>query len=147
MYKTTLYIPVGISGQGKTRYGNKIRLNDSSVKMVSPDSVQGVVSHDATNEEIFEAMRKQASGYLKECYSVFFDASNLKQKYRQEVINDVGKYAEYIVGVYFPVNVESAKKNNRNRLLEMSDEDIQAMVQSVEKISFSEGFNSIWTVY
>lgn len=147
MYKTTLYIPVGISGQGKTTYGAKIQLENNSVKMVSPDSVKNLVSNDATNEEIFEAMRKQASEYLQKSYSVFFDASNLKQKYRQEVINDIGKYAEYIVGVYFPVNVESAKKNNRNRLLEMSDEDIEAMVQSVEKISFSEGFNSIWTVY
>lgn len=147
MYKTTLYIPVGISGQGKTTYGNKIRLENNSVKIVSPETVSELIKDETTTDKIFKAMREQASEYLRGSYSVFFDAPNLKQKYRQELIDDIGEYAEYIIGVYFPVNVESAKKNNQNRLLEMSDEDIENMVESMEKISFSEGFNSIWTVY
>lgn len=147
MYKITLYIPVGISGQGKTTYGNKITLENNSIKMVSPETVSDVLPNDASNAEVFDAMRKQASQFMKRGFSVFFDASNLKQKYRKEVIDELKKDAEFIVGVYFPVNVETAKENNKKRLIDMSDEEINTMLESMDKISFEEGFDCIWTVY
>jgi predicted kinase len=137
MYKKTLYIPVGITGQGKTTYGNKITLKDDSVKMISPETVKNLISSDATTEDIFEVMRQEAVKELQRGFSVFFDASNLKQKYREEVIKSVGLNAEYIVGVYFPAT----------RDVEVSEDDVDAMMNSLEKISFEEGFNSIWTVY
>lgn len=147
MYKITLYIPVGISGQGKTTYGNKITLENKSIKMVSPETVADQLGPNTSNAEIFEEMRKQASTLMRRGFSVFFDASNLKQKYRKEVIDELKKDAEFIVGVYFPVDVDTAKANNKKRLIDMSDEEIENMLSTMDKISFEEGFDSIWTVY
>lgn len=147
MYKKTLYIPVGISGQGKTSYANKIKSKDDSIKIVSIDTVWNELTKDASMDEVFKAMRKKAKEYLQHNYSVFFDAPNLKSKYRKEVIDDIGSYAEFIVGVYFPADVDSAKKNNEKRKVHVSDEEFEDMIQSMDGIDFGEGFNSIWTVF
>lgn len=144
MYKTTLYIPVGISGQGKSTYG--ISMNDS-VKVVSCDTINKSSKTDISTEETFELMREQAKEYLSQSYSVFFDAPNLKEKYRKELIKELGGYAEYVVGIYFPVDIQKAKQNNETRHVFLSDENLELMADSLEKIHFNEGFDTIWTLY
>lgn len=140
-YKTTLYIPVGIAGTGKTTYANRVKVENDSLQIVSADSVRELLPDTTDVESIFRAMRIQAKDFLEKGYSVFFDACNLKEKYRKEVISELGKSAEYVVGIYFPET--PSKKGLKN----LDDDFLEEMRSSLESINFGEGFDSIWTVY
>ena len=140
-YKTTLYIPVGIAGTGKTTYANRVKVETQSLEIVSKESVMELLPETASTEDVYRAMRVQAKDFLEKGYSVFFDACNLKEKYRKEIIDELSKSAEYVVGIYFPET--TTKKGLRN----LDDDFLAEMRNSLESINFGEGFDSIWTVY
>ena len=140
-YKTTLYIPVGIAGTGKTTYANRVKVENSALEIVSKESVEELLPETATTDDIYRAMRTQAKSFLEKGRSVFFDACNLKEKYRKELISELGKTAEYVLGIYFP------ETNTKRGLKNLDDAFLEKMRESLESIDFGEGFDSIWTVY
>ena len=82
----TLYIPIGISGSGKTTYGNKL-----NVSVVCPDDIRkeitGNISDQSNNSKVFSIYEKRLSNLAHKNKDVFASMTHLKYSYVKNTIN------------------------------------------------------------
>lgn len=82
----TLYIPIGISGSGKTTYGNKL-----NVSVVCPDDIRkeitGNISDQSNNSKVFSIYEKRLSNLAHKNKDAFASMTHLKYSYIKNTIN------------------------------------------------------------
>ena len=83
---STLYIPIGISGSGKTTYGNKLK-----AKVVCPDDIRrevnGSISDQSNSGKIFSIYEKKLADLANEGKDVFASMTHLRYSYIKNTIN------------------------------------------------------------
>lgn len=153
MYKKKLYIAIGISGQGKSTVANQMEMEDSSIVRVSSDEIReellgaDYVYQPSDNRRVFQVMNKKVKETLKEGYSVFYDATNLRKDFREDLIHEMLPYTDRIVALYFPVDIEKAQERNAKRTKRMVPSDVIArMGHSIELPEYAEGYDEITTI-
>lgn len=103
--KHTLYIPVGISGSGKSTYGEKLLAQQSELKIVCPDDIRkemtGSISDQSKNKQVFEEAFKRTEDFLHDDVSVYFSAMNTNKKTVQDLIKIADASGSEIVVILF----------------------------------------------
>lgn len=98
-----LYVPIGISGSGKTTVGNKIREAFSGVVVVCPDDerkrLTGNVSDQSRNDEVFSNCYGLVGKYLRQGTDVFFSATNLSGKDRKTLLKIAKSAGSFITAI------------------------------------------------
>ena len=83
---STLYIPIGISGSGKTTYGNKLK-----AKVVCPDDIRkevnGSISDQSNSSKVFSIYEKRMADLASKGEDVFASMTHLKYSYVKNTIN------------------------------------------------------------
>lgn len=100
-----LYVPIGISGSGKTTVGNMIvAASRTRVVVVCPDDerkrLTGNISDQSRNDEVFSNCHSLVGKYLRQGDDVFFSATNLSKKDRKtllKIAKDTGSFIMMIV--------------------------------------------------
>lgn len=122
--KPVLYVPVGMSGCGKTTYGEKL---DDAV-IVSSDLMRQEYFGDASiqfderygkdigecNAFIFSKVDERTSELLKAGRNVYYDATNLNPVFRKKLIQDF-KADAYMTAILFQVSPDTARDRNKQR--------------------------------
>lgn len=150
MYKSKLYIPIGISGQGKSTYSEKIKDVDPGVCVISSDQIRkelfgkGYKYNSKDNEIVFAVMNERTREKLMDGYSVYYDATNLEEKYRGQLIHEMLFYSNKIVGLYFPVDLELALRRNEDRESDYVPVSvIERMAKIIDRPKIKEGFDEM----
>lgn len=86
----TIYIPIGISGSGKSSYQKKFL---PKVNVICPDTIRkqltGDVSNQSMNTEVWIVAYDQLESYVIKGEDVYFSSTNLSTKAIDLVINKV----------------------------------------------------------
>ncbi len=92
-------------------------------------------------------MNQRVKEALKQGYSVFYDATNLRKDYRKNLIQEMFPYVDRVVALIFPVDIEKAQERNAKRIEGyVPSEVISQMGHSMELPEYSEGFDEITTI-
>ncbi len=153
MYKKKLYIAIGISGQGKSTVASQMEMENSSIVRVSSDEIReellgaDYVYQPSDNRRVFQVMNEKVKEALKEGYSVFYDATNLRKNYRKDLIEEMLPYTDRVVALVFPVDIEKAQARNAQRTKGIVPKEvISRMGHSMELPEYTEGFDEITTI-
>lgn len=86
----TIYIPIGISGSGKSSYQKRFL---PKVNVICPDTIRkqltGDVSNQSMNTEVWIVAYDQLESYVIKGEDVYFSSTNLSTKAIDLVINKV----------------------------------------------------------
>lgn len=145
-----LYIPIGISGCGKSTYANSLLKRDEKCMVHSSDSIRGEVYGDESCQDnprkIFQLMRERTLKSLKEGYSVVYDATNLKRRERITFIKEVRRNISnvHIKAILFlvPPEVCIERRNSENNR-KVPKEVILKQLTQFQVPYYDEGFDSI----
>ena len=90
----TVYIPVGISGSGKSRYYKKVlKTQDSKIKKICPDDIRkkftGDCSDQSMNMDVWMEAYHELEDFVSKKQSVFFSSTNLSIKSITKIIDTV----------------------------------------------------------
>ncbi len=154
--KPILAVMVGVSGSGKSTYGNGLKTslklsNGLDTKMVSTDDIRGELCNgdmtdQSKNGEVFSTARNRVSNGLKQGNNVIIDATSLTRKDRKLWI-DIGKMNGAEVRAYFiETPVALAKKRNAGRSRVVPDFVIDKQLAKLAIPHETEGFDSVTTI-
>lgn len=133
---------IGLAGAGKSTYTEKFP-NDV---VVSSDAIRqevfGDVNDQSHNGEVFNIFIKRAREALKAGSDVILDATNLRRKYRQGILEQMPKDCEK-VAVVFATPFERCLEQNRQRERHVPEHVMWKMYKSFEPPHVAEGFDRI----
>lgn len=109
----TLYIPIGISGSGKTTYGNKL-----NVPVVCPDDIRkeltGDISNQSKNAEVFLVYKDRLSKLASKGKDAFTSMTHLRFSYIKNTINSYNSSKPFkVVFLLFEDSLDWEKCYNR----------------------------------
>ncbi len=110
---STLYIPIGISGSGKTTYGNKLK-----AKVVCPDDIRkevnGSISDQSNSGKVFSIYEKRMADLASKGKDVFASMTHLKYSYIKNTINAYKSATPFkVVFILFEDSLDWKKCYNR----------------------------------
>ena len=139
---------VGISGSGKTTYAHYMKnLFMEPVEIVSSDSIReelyGDESIQGDANKVFRIMLARTKQYLGEGKSVIYDATNLSDRRRMNLLKELKKYDCAKLCHVLIVDPRECSINQRLRSRMVSDEVIYRQVQQFRPPHISEGWDGI----
>ena len=170
---SNLYIMIGIPGSGKSTASQQILDKEPNTKIVSSDSLReeyfGDENYqysnkwlidngydieelskgkkvDLCNKFIFKELENRAINYLQSGISVIYDATNLNDMRRKNLIDTFSSYCKYIIAVVLATPIEKCLENNSNRDRQVPEQVIRGMANKFVFPSFEEGFDDIIVV-
>jgi len=139
---------VGISGSGKSTYAHYIKNTFlEPVEIVSSDSIReelyGDESIQGDANKVFRIMLARTKQYLDEGKSVIYDATNLSDRRRINLLKELKKYDCAKLCHVLIVDPRECSKNQTLRSRVVSDEVIYRQVQQFRPPHISEGWDGI----
>lgn len=108
----TVYIPIGISGSGKSSYQKE---NLPKVKVICPDDIRkkftGSCSDQSMNDEVFEEAYNELTDCACENKDVYFSSTNLSIKAVQRIYDCALQNASKKSNLRFMILLFTASKN------------------------------------
>lgn len=100
----TVYIPVGISGSGKSTYQKE---NLPNVKVICPDTIRlkltGDVSDQSMNTDVWTEAYNELADYVEKRQDVYFSSTNLSTKAIGMIIDKVEETKKKKTPVYYKI--------------------------------------------
>lgn len=139
---------VGISGSGKTTYAHYMKNTFlEPVEIVSSDSIReelyGNESIQGDANKVFRIMLARTKQYLGEGKSVIYDATNLSDRRRMNLLKELKKYDCAKLCHVLIVDPRECSKNQKLRSRVVSNEVIYRQVQQFRPPHLSEGWDGI----
>ena len=139
---------VGISGSGKTTYANYMKNTFlEPVEVVSSDSIReelyGDESIQGDANKVFRIMLARTKLYLSEGKSVIYDATNLSDRRRINLLKELKNYNCSKLCHVMIVDPRMCSENQKLRERHVSDEVIYRQVQQFRPPHISEGWDAI----
>lgn len=139
---------VGISGSGKSTYAHYMKnLFMEPVEIVSSDSIReelyGDESIQGDANKVFRIMLARTKQYLGEGKSVIYDATNLSDRRRMNLLKELKKYDCAKLCHVLIVDPRECSNNQKLRSRMVSDEVIYRQVQQFRPPHISEGWDGI----
>lgn len=157
--KPVLYVPVGMSGCGKSTYYHELK----GVLCISSDGIRKELFGDesiqfdprygkdvkACHAFVFQEVHRRTEEALKSGKSVYYDATNLVPGYRRQILRDFGKTA-CVKAILFQTGPAVCRKRNRSRKRQVPEEAMAFQEKLYRQISrktlIREGFDEVMTV-
>jgi protein phosphatase len=144
-----LYLPIGVSGCGKTTF-----CKEYSEKMglvyLSSDGLRGIIGKDESDQtvsgKVFDTLRTMVSYLLSNDYSVLLDATNYNKKNRRDFLNIAKTLGKPTIGLRFNVPIELAKQRNASRDRKVPEYVIDNQFSRLEEPTQEEGFAVIFQI-
>lgn len=139
---------VGISGSGKTTYAHYMKNTFlEPVEIVSSDSIReelyGDESIQGNPNKVFRIMLARTKRYLGEGKSVIYDATNLSDRRRINLLKELKGYNCAKLCHVIIVDPRMCSENQKLRERHVSDEVIYHQVQQFRPPHLSEGWDGI----
>ena len=138
----------GPSGCGKSTFAQKIVNELEHTLIVSTDFIRFYMFGDASvqlfPQRVFNEAYRQIECYLKEGYTVIFDATNLRPRDRKKVLEIVNKCnVETKKCIYFSTPLEECIKNQDKRDRKVNESVIKRQYNSFVVPTEAEGWDAI----
>ena len=139
---------VGISGSGKSTYAHYMKnMFVEPVEIVSSDSIReelyGDESIQGDANKVFRIMLARTKQYLGEGKSVIYDATNLSDRHRINLLKELKDYDCAKLCHVLIVDPRECSNNQKLRSRMVSDEVIYRQVQQFRPPHISEGWDGI----
>lgn len=134
---------VGAPGSGKSTFAKA----NSKAVVVSSDSIReslyGSEETQGNPGEVFEIAHNHITEALERGQSVIFDATNMRRKHREAIMNKIKHFHVTKICVIFaePYGVLCGQNNERAR--RVPEDVIWRMIENFEMPTLSEGFDEI----
>lgn len=146
-----LYIPVGISGCGKSTWAKKecerLRSRGVPCDIISSDALRlelyGNENDQMHNEEVFKELHRRLKDRLRNGISVIVDATNLSLKNRKAYMNCVKKIPCIKKAIIFDIPLEDCIKHQDSREKKVPEEVLFRMRMKFEIPFYEEGYDNI----
>lgn len=145
---------IGLSGSGKTTLAEEIvtKNKDCNWKVLSSDKIReddfGDVNDQTHNKEVFELMQNRTLRFLKDGFSVIYDATNLTIKTRKNILIRIQEYKKH--NPYLKIKAHVIRtpfltclKHNAKRDRWVSNEVIFKQRNQFQIPLYGEGFDQI----
>lgn len=147
MNKPTLYIPVGLSGSGKSTIATKIANENANTVIISTDSIRkeltGNAENQEQNDEVFNIFHNRIYENLVNKKNVIADATNLTIKSRRAIMNRIGRLDIKKVCYVLSKPYEQCKIDNKSREKAVPDFVIHHQVRRFQVPFKGEGLDEI----
>jgi predicted kinase len=121
-----LYIPIAPSGAGKSTYFKKLKKADSELIFYSWDDLrlqwynatdyQDAYNKSTEDNQFGSKVMKEYSAHLKTRKSIYVDNTNLSRRRRRPYIDDARKAGYYVIGIIFPIALDTVLKRQLTRM-------------------------------
>ena len=145
------YMLCGLPASGKSHYAldlQRMILEESNKRtvIISSDKIREELYGDeniqGSPEKVFNLVHERILSSLDKGLNVIYDATNLKRKYRLEILNKLPKFVETECHIVWkPINQCIEDDSNRNR--SVGKEVIDKMVRGFGIPFYDEGFGCI----
>lgn len=145
------YMLCGLPASGKSHYAldlQRIMSNETNEKaiIVSSDNIRKELYGDeniqGNPEEVFKLVHERILSSLDNGLNVIYDATNLKRKYRLEILNKLPKFVKTECHIVWKP-IYQCIEDDLNRDRSVGKEVINKMVQGFEMPFYDEGFSRI----
>lgn len=94
---------VGISGCGKSAYGEKLKNKIGNLEIVCPDDIRKEILGDVNknNYNVFKIANERIIEAIKNNKVVYYSATNLTKKNRKNILEIAKEYDQEVVAVVF----------------------------------------------
>ena len=145
MDKPIFYMMVGIQGSGKT-YTAKKNANKNAIHLSSDElrkELYGDESDQEHNKEIFKVMNQRTKEYLKNGFSIIYDATNINSKRRRTFLNELNGIDCKKVCLYIPSTPLGSfiRQLERERVVDI--EIIDKTYKNLQIPMYHEGWDNI----
>ena len=167
---SNLYVMIGLPGSGKSTASRQILEKEPNTKILSSDELREeyfgnedsqysdkwLVENDYEIEEmskskkvdicnkfIFKELQNRTMNYLRSGINVIFDATNINDNRRKNLIDTFSSYCKYIIAVVLATSYEKCLENNNNRERHVPENVIRGMSNKFVFPTFEEGFDDI----
>ncbi len=143
---------IGIPGSGKSTFLEKIKDQFPIFGYICPDDIRkeltGDISDQSKNKEVWVLAYSRLEKMLADNadITVLFDATQANKEQRIGCIKNCKKFGtEHIEGIYFNVELETAKQRNSGRERKVPDFVLEKMSKLLEENppKMEDGFNSL----
>ena len=150
MNNNTLYIMCGLPGSGKSYQAKKLAEKTGAV-IVSSDALREELFNDVNNQDnseiVFRELHKRVKANLLVGKSVIYDACNVSDKRRRNLINEFKRYAKKIKCVLVLRLIEDCIKAQDTRDRKVPQYAIERMYKKFKVPNYSEGYSNINIIY
>lgn len=109
-----VYLTIGVSGSGKSRFVNKTFIPKSDYFIISPDNIRkeltGNISDKSKDVEVYEIVNNISLYYLRRDKDVIIDSTNLQKERRRDFLKLISdNYDVLFTYILFEPNIELSK--------------------------------------
>jgi predicted kinase len=149
---TFLFLPIGISGSGKSTVAFYIKQKIPNLNIISLDGIRfdildtertGITFDPSIEKEVRERSIDSFMKSLSIGEPVFYDASNLSPRRRRVLITPARIMGYEIVGMPLPISADEAMRRSRNRGRCIPRRSLQMMIDAFKYPTCDEGFDYI----
>ena len=113
-----VFISIGISGCGKTTYGEYLKTRIKDLKIICPDDIRAElsdISDQTNNGKVFSIVNSKLEEAMKNNENISYSATNLTKKNRKGMIELCKKYNQEVICVVFLTSFRPDICENRVR--------------------------------
>ena len=146
MKENELNILIGIPGSGKTTFA-KSKLFENCIYLSSDEIRKELYGFENQehNNEVFDLLHKRLFSALEQGVSVIYDATNLSEKRRKNIIERAKKYAT--VNAYLMCSpIAKILERNMGRKRKIPWDKLETMVKTIQCPMYYEGFDNIYLI-
>lgn len=147
MNKPKLWIPVGLSGSGKSTIAAKLADENPNTIIVSSDAIReeltGDRSNQERNEEVFRLFHERIRKNLENKYNVIADATNITIKSRRAILAKVNGLNIEKICYLIPKPFDLCKTDNLNREYPVPEYVLDKQILKFQIPFNQEGFDRI----
>lgn len=143
-----LILMVGVPGAGKSTYVQKLKSENPSSLIISPDSIRGELTGDESdqsqNYKVFKiALARLDTAMRNGISTIIWDATCYNKKNRKEPISIAKQHGYTVEACVKKVSLETALKQNKMRNRQVPDEVIERQLSGWQDPETSEGIDNI----
>lgn len=99
-----VFISIGISGCGKTTYGEYLKTRIKDLKIICPDDIRAElsdISDQTNNGKAFSIVNSKLEEAMKNNENIYYSATNLTKKNRSNILKLCKKYNQDVIVIIF----------------------------------------------
>lgn len=141
----TLYLPIAVSGTGKSTYYNTLRdvvtfsLDDLREDWYPADNYNESFKLACDDDKFSNKANAKFMNMIKAGDDIYVDNTNLSKKRRRFYVDEARKRGYRIIGLVFPISLKELEKRQTNRIDKVIPKDVYTgMYKNLQQPSYGE---------